>query len=185
MSGYTSPFMKFLAGCMKDEAEANLWNSLKEFFGASGKGVAFEFVGHKKLIATAQSYNMSPRAQKNKKQHQINFFQFPRVLFRTVEDINLLPDFNYGLPLSCNFALVDAVIQPNIMLQFTIANTHGKVGDINKYNQIREQLRGTLESHILVFVLKPENVDSFKPIGIPNDLTFYKMTYVIDSKKGQ
>jgi len=186
ISGYTSPFMKFLAGCLKDEAEASLWNSLKELFGGSGEGVAFESVGHRVLVSTKQNYtafNMNPLARKNKKYYTINFFQYPRVLFRSVEDISLLPVLNYGLPLSCNFALVDAIIQPDIMLQFTIAKTHGKSDDTEKYKPIRDQLQGAWDSHKLIFILKPENMDSFRPVGIPADLTCYKMTYVIDSKK--
>jgi hypothetical protein len=81
--GYTSRFMQFLAGCLKDDAEATLWNALKDIFGACGKGVAFESLGHKTLVATEQEYvatNLKPKVRTNKTFTK-SFYQMPRVLY--------------------------------------------------------------------------------------------------------
>eukprot|EP01036_Dinobryon_divergens_P026908 gene26908-35604_t len=184
--GYTSRFMRFLAGCLKDDAEATLWNALKDIFGPCGEGVAFESLGHKTLVATEQEYvatNLKPRVRANKTFTK-SFYQMPRVLIRAVGDIEFLLDDQYGLPLFGNFALVDAVIQPNLLLQFTIGKTHGKVSDEGKYAELRSKLRGAKGTHKLIFVLKPENLEEFQPVGIPEDLACFKMAYMmLPSKK--
>lgn len=184
--GFTSRFMRFFAGCLKQEVEESLWKALKELFGACGEGVAFESLGHKTLVATEQEYvakNLKPRVRTNKTFAK-SFYQMPRVLIRTVNDIEQLLNDQYGLPLFCNFALVDAVIQPNLLLQFTIGKTHGTASDKEKYEELRSKLRGAKGTHKLIFVLKPENLEEFKPLGIPEDLACFKMTYMmLPSKK--
>jgi hypothetical protein len=183
--GYTSRFMRFLAGCLKDEAEVTLWNAVKDIFGACGEGVAFESLGHKTLFATEREYvatNLKPRVRKNKIL-KMEFYKMTRVLIRDVNDIETLLDNSYGLPLFCNFSLVDAVIQPNVLLQFTIGKTHGKASDEDKYENLRSKLRGARDTHSLVFVLKPENMEVFKPVGIPADLMCFKMVYMMLPRK--
>jgi hypothetical protein len=142
--------------------------------------VAFESLGHKTLVATEQSFtatNLKGKKARSLKTCAVNFYQMPRRLFRRVEDIKDLEIGQYGIPLSCNFSLVDAVIQPDILLQFTIARTHGKPSDEEKYKALRKQLKGHMKMHKLIFVLKSENLDGFKPSGIPADLHCFKMTY--------
>jgi len=186
--GYTSRFMRFLAGYMKDDADATLWNALKDLFGACGEGVAFESIGHKTLVATEQEYvatNLRLYVRTDKTFSK-SFYQMPRVLIRTMDDITSLLDDQYGLPLFCNFALVDAVIQPNLLLQFTIGTTHGNASDMGKYAELRSKLRGAKATHKLIFVLKQENLEEFKPLGIPEDLACFKMAYMrIVSKKAK
>lgn len=174
--GYTSAFMKFLAGCLKEDSEVSLWNTIKGLFGASGEGVAFESLGHKTLVATEEPFTAVDLYNKSNKTFSKSFYQMPRVLFHTVNDIKDLQDDQYGLPLSPYFALVDAVIQPNILLQFTVAGTHGKASDEDKYQDLRAQLRGAKDTHKLIFVLKPGHLKKF---GIPADLPCFKMTYMI------
>ena len=103
----------------------------------------------------------------------------PRVLIRTVDDIESLLDDQYGLPLFCNFALVDAVIQPNVLLQFTIGKTHGKASDEEKYAELRSKLRGAPSTHTLIFVLYPDNLEDFQPVGVPDELASFKMSYMM------
>mmetsp|Transcript_8288 Transcript_8288/g.12356 ORF Transcript_8288/g.12356 Transcript_8288/m.12356 type:complete len:443 (+) Transcript_8288:240-1568(+) len=184
--GYTSRFMRFLAGCLKGSVEDILWNWLKDIFSKSGEGLAFESLGHKTLVATKQSYvasNVKKRVRTNKT-FEKSFYQMPRVLLQTVDDIETLLDDQYGLPLFCNFTIVDVVIQPNILLQFTIEKTPGNPSDEAKYEIMRSKLRGGRETHKLIFVLQPENLKEFKPSGIPVDLSCFKMTYMmLPSKK--
>ena len=144
--GYVSRFLKFLAGCIKDDAEATLWNYLKDRVGVCGEGVAFESLGHKTLVATEQSFtatNLKGKKARSLKTCAVNFYQMPRRLFRRVEDIKDLEIGQYGISLSCNFSLVDAVIQPDILLQFTIARTHGKPcvrrGEVQGFAQAAER----------------------------------------------
>ena len=179
-TGYTSRFLQFLAGCMEDEADATLWNSLKGIFGASGQGNAFESIGHKTLVRTEQPFiatNLKGKKVRNHRTFEGSFFQMPRKLFRDVKDIKGLKDGQYGIPLACNFALVDAVVQPNTLLQFTTAETHGKPSDEEKYKTLRKQLHGKKDTHKLIFIVKKERMDKFKPSGIPADLQCFKMTY--------
>jgi len=184
--GFTSRFMRFLAGCIKDDAETTMWNALKGIFGACGEGVAFESLGHKTLVATEQEYvatNLKLHVRRNKTFAK-SFYQMPRILIRSVRDIDSLLDGQYGLPLFCNFALVDAVIQPDLLLQFTIGKTHGKATDTGKYEELRSKLRGARDTHRLIFVLRPENLEEFMPVGVPEDLACFKMTYMmLPSKK--
>ena len=170
--GHTSRFMRFLAGCIRDDAETTLWNPFKDIIGGGGEGVAFESLGHKTLVATDQEYvaeNMNSKARRNKTFTK-SFYQMPRVLIRSVDGIEQLKDDQYGLPLFCNFALVDVVIQPNLLLQFTIGKTHGQASDVGKYAALRSQLRGAMETHKLIFVVRLDNLEEFKAVGIPEDL---------------
>ena len=60
-------------------------------------------------------------------------FRLPKVLIRCVNDIETLADNCYGISIFGNFMLVDAIIKPNIMLQFTVAESHGHVEDVGKW----------------------------------------------------
>ena len=100
-----------------------------------------------------------------------------------MEDIKDLADGQYGIPLCCDnltpCSLVDAVIQPDILIKFTVLDCHGKLSDEEKYQALRDQLRGAMDTHKLIFVVKPEQMMStdFQPLGIPADLHSFKMTY--------
>jgi hypothetical protein len=186
IEGFTSPFMKFLAGALREQADANIWNAVKSLFGSSGEGNAFETVGHQTLTSTSCSYtatNLKKFMRNNNpdKSISLNFYGLPRILIRTIEDIKIIPDKYYGLPIFSNFPLVDAIIQPKILLQFTISNSHGSAEDVDKYAAIRSQLRGPSETHKLIFVTKPECVEEFKAYGVPGDLQCYTMVYLPSS----
>jgi hypothetical protein len=72
----------------------------------------------------------------------------------------------------------------NLLLQFTIGKTHGKESDKGKYAELLSKLRGAKGTHKLIFVLKPENLEEFQPVGIPEDLACFKMAYMmLPSKK--
>ena len=176
---FTSRFMEFLAGCLKEHAEASLWNALKDLFGKSGEGVAFEAIGHKKITTTDvtyTAYNLNTHSKPSS--FSVYFYNCPRFLIRSVVDIATLPDGGYGLPLFGNFPIVDAVIKPNILLQFTISTTHGRHEDIEKYDEIRRALGSPYKTHRLIFIIKPEHIGEFKHIGTPGDLKCYYMTYL-------
>ena len=73
--------------------------------------------------------------------------------------------------------LVDAILMPNIMLQFTVGETHGKADDIEKWDAIRSRLGGVMKDHKLVFVVPARNLATFSCIGVPDNLECYCMTW--------
>jgi len=83
------------------------------------------------------------------------------MLIRSIEDIEGLSSNHYGLPIFGNFPLVDAIIQPNILIQFTISPT-GHKGAVDKLEDIRSQLKGNSKDHMMVFVIPHGNKDTFK-----------------------
>jgi hypothetical protein len=157
---FTSPFMKFLTGCLKDSLDVNLWNEISNLLGRTVTGIVYESLGHKTLIASDHKYtakNINTKAKKFKT-FEKSFFGMRRYLIRSVEDIEQLPNNVYGLPVISNFKIIDAVIQPNILLQFTVAKTHGKLTD--NYDEIRNGLKGRKNTHVLIFVIPTENFNS-------------------------
>ena len=91
-----------------------------------------------------------------------NLFKYPITQLRSISDIDKLNDGSYGLPIFDNFPLVDAIIQPNMLLQFTTSpkNHNGSVDSLSK---IRCLLREKdFNKHIMVFVVPKDNLRSFK-----------------------
>ena len=120
-SYYSSTFLKLLAGQMRDVVEASLfWNEFTKRIVGSGRGedLWFEAVGHMKLTQTTKTFSAKIFKKGGRKRVDLNF-NVPNFLIRTIDDIDTLPNNTYGLPTHENFILVDAILKPNIMLQFT------------------------------------------------------------------
>jgi hypothetical protein len=175
-SYYSSTFLKLLAGQMRDVVEASLWNELTKLVGGSGEGLWFEAIGHMKLTQTNKTFSAKIMKKGGRKRLDVNF-HVPKVLIRTVDDIDTLPNNTYGLPIFGNFMLVDAILKPNIMIQFTVGETHGKVDDIEKWGAIRTRLGGVMKDHKLIFVIPARNFATFACIGVPDNLECYCMTF--------
>ena len=73
--------------------------------------------------------------------------------------------------------LVDAILKPNIMLQFTVGASHGKKTDLEKWAAIRSRLGGSRKHDKLVFVIPAKNFGKFTCVGVPEDLDCYYMTW--------
>lgn len=86
---------------------------------------------------------------------------FPVVLVRDINDIETLEDRCYGFPLFSNFLPVDAIIQPETLIQFTIAQVKDN-GATGKLPEIRKKLRGPLHDHRIIFIVPTDNFESFK-----------------------
>ena len=82
-------------------------------------------------------------------------------LFRSIEDIGTLEEGKYGLPVFSNFPLVDAVVQPNMLLQMTVAPTNHKDA-VERLNDIRGHLKGDENTHMMIFVVPYDNLGTFK-----------------------
>jgi hypothetical protein len=173
---YSSTFLKLLAGQMRDVVEASLWNELTKLIGGSGEGLWFEAVGHMKLTQTNKTFFAKSLKKGGRKKLELNF-HVPKVFIRTIDDIGTLQNNTYGLPIFGNFMLVDAILMPNIMLQFTVGETHGKADDIEKWGAIRSRLGGAMKDHKLVFVVPAKNLAKFSCIGVPDNLECYCMTW--------
>ena len=183
-SGFASRFLEYLAGHIKDTVDARLWNRLSELVGQGVNGIVFESVGHDKLTSTNKSYSIQVLKKFGRKKFQMNFYQKRRVLIRTPDAIKNLEDGAYGVLIFGNVPLVDAIIQPDTMLQFTVGESHGKATDIEKYAAIRDGLREKYKSkHKMVFVIPATNHGELKVVGVPDDLDCYWMTYEDDGQK--
>ena len=139
---WASRFIEILIGFVVDKMDKNLLTVLKGLIGGAGMGCAYESIGHKKLTRSESKYPLIALNKANQKKNRTvdssMKYNYPVHLFRTIADIGLLENEEYGLPVTCNFPLVDAVIQPDTLINFTTANTHK--GAVDKLLDIRKQL---------------------------------------------
>jgi hypothetical protein len=174
--GFSSTFLKLVAGQMKNNMEVSLWNELDKLLGGGGKGLMFEALGHMKLTQTNKEYTAKILKKGGRKCITLTF-NLPKVLIRSVADIATLDYGCYGLPIFGNFMLVDAIIKPNIMLQFTVSCTHGNAADTHKWTNLRANLGGLRKDDKLIFIIPPENFGKFSYVGVPANLDCYCMTW--------
>ena len=93
-----------------------------------------------------------------------------KVLIRHIKDIGNLLTTDYGLPVISNFPLIDAVIQPNYLIQVTESITYKRA--VGKLNDIRSQLNERdLKKHAMVFVLNVKNYEKYHFIEFNSKLT--------------
>jgi len=120
---YASRFMALLAQHILSQHESSLKEALKAIVGASGIGFCFEYLGHKEMLRCEHEYDVHGKGQGNS-----NFvWECPQLRlqkFRSAEDISNLRVGTYGIPFRSNFPLIDAVVQPDILINFTIAKFH-------------------------------------------------------------
>ena len=165
---FASPFMKFLAGSFCAKKHQEIFSEIEKLFGGSGAGIAFERIAHEKL------YELFKSGGKIKVQHlcgrgreridqEIEPKVNRKVFIRTIEDIKSLTPTDYGIPIIPNFALVDAIIAPNILLQMTRSDSH--TGAITKLPEICRNLSQTPENVMMIFVLDYGNFAKFTMVG--------------------
>ena len=93
-------------------------------------GCLFERNAHEIIYNNLKSnghYNLKYLKTKNKSKCQDLILKqviTRKVLIRRIEDIGNLLRSDYGLPIISNFPLIDAVIQPNVLLQMTEGRSH-------------------------------------------------------------
>lgn len=177
---WASKFVEILIGSVKDKVNDNILKIMDNLFGTSGMGFVFESVGHKKLTRSVSAYRLrglnKPNQKKKKTVDSTMKCNYPIHLIRTIEDIGSLKVGEYGLPVFTEFPLVDAVIQPDTLINFTISDTH--TGAVDKLNLIRAQLmEKDLNKHKFVIVTKNDNMDNFKYMDDLSDIKQYVTTY--------
>ena len=164
---FASKFMEWLAAAIIDERTADIVRELKQIIGESGYGNLFEALGHRKLLKSSEPFLLKPlSASKPVSTPKPKFgsatFNLPVVRFKTVNDIKRLQNGQYGLPMDSNFPVLDAIIQPDTLLQFTISPKKHS-GSLEQLPTIRAQLRQKdLIKHRIIFVVTVDNVQTFQ-----------------------
>jgi hypothetical protein len=164
---WASPFMKGLAAAVVEyDSDATITSTLKGVLCKSVYGSLFESVGHLKLIRCETEYNLYPllprRSTVSKDSVKFSAFKMQTIVIREVTDICKLDNDTYGLPLFDNFPLIDAIIQPNTIIQYTVATSDHK-GATNQLDRIRDQLSDKdPANHRMIFVVSSDNFNTFK-----------------------
>ena len=163
---WASPFMKGLAAAVEYDSDVTITSTLKGILCKSGYGSLFESVGHLKLIRCETEFNLYPllprRSTASKDSVKFSAFKMQTIVIREVTDICKLDNDTYGLPLFDNFPLVDAIIQPNTLIQYTVATTDHK-GAVDQLDRIRDQLSDKdPANHRMIFVVSRDNFNTFK-----------------------
>lgn len=169
---FASQFMSLLAQHILTQQETNLKEALKKVIGASGVGCTYEYLGNKQLLARRQSFRLIP-LNRNSKPLQWTVPNLKLQKFRTIEDIGRLSVGSYGMPISSQFALIDAVVQPDKLLNYTIASRH-KGGDAIR--ELRAQLQETdpTKHKFIWMVPTPGDFKAQRDLG---DIAQYAMSY--------
>ena len=173
-SQWSSSFLKFLAGAIIDDKDNGMLGQLKNVLGGSGYGNLFEHSGHK-LMFENKGVPIPVLNYLTRKTSSLVFKFSENSLIRTIDDISSLADDSYGLPSTCNFPMGDAFIKnPKTIFQFTSGQTHK--GAVGKLRDICKNLGGGDIN--VVYVVPRENIASFKPETIENnlDITQYVTT---------
>lgn len=164
---WASKFMEILGCKILDGHETSLYGELEKLMGPSGMGAVFEGITHVKLTSSDTPFDLvplHPKGAKNVSRDSVLFDLKKPVVKRLkgVEDISSLPLGSYGLPIFSNFPLVDAIIQPNVLLQMTISTCKHK-GAIERLSDIRAELTEKEQSeHMMVFVVPRKNMKTFQ-----------------------
>jgi hypothetical protein len=161
---WASKFMGQLAAALYDNRDIDMHAELKHILGSSGQGLAFEALGHRKLRRSTRPFILKPLLKTvpdSKPSFRQELFNHSIVLLRNVKNVKLLPLESYGLPLFGNFPLVDAIVQPNMLIQFTTVKNNHK-GSNDNLELIREGLLGPRSTHCMVFVVPTENCETYR-----------------------
>ena len=161
---WASKFMEWLAAAIIDNRVADIVEELELVIGNGGVGSLFEAVGHRKLLRSTVRFRLKPLSASlppTKPAFEVARFNLPLVRFKTVDDIGNLPDRSYGLPMDDNFPIIDAVIQPDTLLQFTTSPEQHK-GSLLQLADIRAQLRASPNEHRIIFVVPLKNIARFR-----------------------
>ena len=162
---WASKFMELLVGAIFKESSDDISAVLRDLIRSSGKGYLFESLGHRKLLMSPVSFTLKPLLNSvpdEKPDFPFVQFNLSVVLFNTISEISRLPDGSYGLPTTSNFPLVDAIVQPNVLIQFTISTIYHTGSVMN----LRDICAGLHEKDLtkikFIFVIPKYNVATFR-----------------------
>lgn len=122
---FASKFMQLLAAEIYESRTGHIVKVLEAIFGRSDLGNAFESTGHCKLVQSTQLFMLKPLISSSSDEHipaiEEALLNRAVVRFKSIEDISELGDGTYRMPLDINFPVVDAILQPDTLLLFTVS----------------------------------------------------------------
>lgn len=173
ISVFTSTFMCFLAGKIRDKFKTDTMGFLTMIFGRCGVGNCHEYDAHNFFCGLAAATHPC-WSWRTKRWEEVPLGGGPRtkVIFRNIKGISGALDKSasipqrYLLPSITNLALIDSIIPPNVVLQMTISETYR--GAASKAVDISKQLNNP-QPLLMIFVVPEEVVAKFKfPTDLPN-----------------
>jgi hypothetical protein len=171
-----SRFMEFLASRIMERREATiqqLQQILTQIIGRGEFGNLFEYRGHLLLLNSDRIYRLRGLGQGNHSK-ALKFRPLVKKRISTLDCINSLDRGEYGIPDASNFPLIDVIIQPNILIQFTVAQKHRAV--THKLSDIRHcLLQKDWSKHMMIFIV--EDIASFSKSSGLADIKQYAMSY--------
>ena len=182
---WSSKFLQLLAEAVIENKEKSMYSELKKIFGYAGVGCGFEYLGHQCLTAKSnikKEYSVRRLREDSSEELTLTLNVERRVFIRCIDDIGKLKSGDYGLPTISNFPLIDSVIHPDILIQFTTSDRHE--GATNKLTDILEQLhmvqsRGKREKPKMIFMVPRDKVNTFKFVaglpGVEQFVTTYEL----------
>lgn len=169
---FSSRFLAIVASKLKEEFETDVIDSLKNLFGSSGMGNAFEYTSHV-VLANANAEHICLTSEGT--YVKVALGNRHKVLIRNVADIANLQVGDRGVPTTCNFPFVDEVIPPNLGVQFTTGRTH-KVPNTSGPQIIQALGLASWAEFMVVFVV-PRNV--LPLFRFPTNLGAMKMSVTV------
>lgn len=185
ISVFTSTFMCFLAGRIRDKFAANTTSVLTNLFGRSGIGNCHEYDAHNFFCELTTANHPCWKSVDNKwVELPLGGGRRQKVIFRNINSISsalmnsATHERPYLLPSIQNLALIDSIIPAdiNMLLQMTVSEKHR--GATNRMADIYIEL-GNPEIVRMVFVV-PEDV--FAKFTFPTDMPEYVEMYVTVAK---
>jgi hypothetical protein len=163
---WASKFMELLGSIILDKKETTMCEAIEDLVGKSGLGNLFESTAHVKLTTSSAPFTLTPLHKKNARNvsRDAVSFQCPNTIvrLRSEDGVSSLPGGVYGLPVNNCFPLVDAIVQPNILLQMTVSEER-HAGAVEQLPHIRGQLSEKDDTkHMMVFVVPQKNLSKFK-----------------------
>jgi hypothetical protein len=161
---WASKFMEWLAAAIVDDRTADIVDELERVIGRAGLGILFETIGHRKLLGSPVPFLLKPLSASlppTKPAFESAQFNLSVVRLKTVDDIAKLPNGTYGVPFTNTFPVADAIIQPDTIVQFTISPEKHK-GSQEQLTEIRKHLWASPNDHRIIFVIPPENINTFR-----------------------
>jgi len=128
--------------------------------------------GHRELLRQAKTYNVKGLGQ-GSRSFSLNLTQPRLQKFHKISDIGLLDNGCYGMPYTSNFPIIDAVILPDILLQYCTGMNHK--GAFNSLESIRDQLHEkNRKKHKMIFINDHKKFGKQDKLG---DIKQYLMSY--------
>ena len=158
-----SRFMRHLAGHICNDNKNNILHRLKNVIGASGAGYVHEHDAHQyrlKHLGTKPGIALWNLEGKSVRKLYLPINRVVRI--RSVRDIEHLEPGDYGLPTTCNFPFLDAVMKPNYLFQDTIAERHDTLAQIPQILAALGKRKSCTATVMLINTLGTENFSKFK-----------------------